>query len=543
MMKRNILLYILIIAACLRLYNLAYVPPSPSLDEVSIGYNAYSILQTGKDEYGYVMPMLLRAYDDFRPALYVYLTIPFVALLGLTAVAVRLPSVILSLITLLYAYKIGSIVGKKYFSFEWLGHITSILLAISPWHIYISRLGHEANLGLTLVTIGIYFFLVAVIENKKRAWILCAIFMGISLHGYQSQKIVSPLFMALGALLFWKDMYKSKHEVIAAFFVGIIIALPAMIATVSPEGMVRFRGTSAFSSDSPIVATATAKYIQAQNEEDRMGMLLHSKYVAYANIFIQNYVSHFSPTWVFSGGNREAHKVPGLGLLYMWEAPFLIIGLLALMRSRMPKRVKILIIMSLFIAPVPASITTQAPHAMRSYTFLPIVQLIEAIGFWDIIRRLTKNETLSFSVVMSIFLTISSVLLWNGYFIRFAREQSDSFGYSIASAIRYAKLQESNYSNIEFSHQASLYQSYMFFLFYSRFDPRRYLSMGGTTSGGYEASHTIGSYSFGFLPQKSEELKENILYFYDIHLVPSGARIIERFTNKDGTASIVAVVK
>jgi len=543
MMKRYILLGVLIIAACLRLYNLAHVPPSPSLDEVSIGYNAYSILHTGRDEYGKVIPMLLRAYDDYRPALYVYITIPFVAVLGLTAVAVRLPSVLLSLITLFFAYKIGKIIGKKYFSFEWLGHMTAFLLAISPWHIYISRLGHEANLGLTLVTIGIYFFLAAVIENKKRAWIWCAIYMGLSVHGYQSEKIVSPLLMASGVLLFWKDILRAKREIIIAFCIGGIIALPAMIATISPEGMVRFRGTSAFSPDSAVATKTTAGYIQAQSEGDRVGMLIHSKYVAYTSVFVQNYVSHFSPIWMFSGKSREAHKVPGLGLLYLWEVPFLIIGLLALIRSKMSKSTKIFIVLSILIAPIPASITTQAPHAMRSYTFLPMIQLIEAVGFWDIVRRLTKSEKWSLAVVMSVFLAISTVLLWNGYFVRFPLEQSDSFQYATAPAFRYAKTQENKYSKIEFSHQGSLYQSYMFYLYYSRFDPQRYLSMGKTISGGYEASHTIGLYSFGFLPKHAGELKENILYFYDIHFVPSGARILERFVNADGIVAIVAAIK
>src|SRR3990167_8737038 len=89
-------LLIIVVGVFLRFYQLVSVPPHPSLDEVSIGYNAYSILKTGGDEYGTKFPILLRAYDDWRPALYVYLVIPFVALFDLTVLSVRLPSVILS---------------------------------------------------------------------------------------------------------------------------------------------------------------------------------------------------------------------------------------------------------------------------------------------------------------------------------------------------------------------------------------------------------------------------------------------------------------
>ena len=169
-MKRLILpIGIIILAVFFRLYGLSQAPPAPSLDEVSIGYNAYSILYTGKDEYGTPYPMLLRAYDDYRPALYVYLTIPFVRILGLTAVSVRLPSVLLSILTVYLVYSIGKMIGKKYCSYERLGEIAAVLLAISPWHIYISRLGHEANLGLTLFVLGIYLFLQAVLQGRTSA--------------------------------------------------------------------------------------------------------------------------------------------------------------------------------------------------------------------------------------------------------------------------------------------------------------------------------------------------------------------------------------
>src|SRR5271169_488655 len=121
MKKIKILLFfcILCIAIFFRFWNLSSVPPSPSLDEVSIGYNAYSILHTGRDEFGNFLPILLRAYDDWRPAGYVYFVIPFVKLFGLSAFSVRLPSVILSIIIIIASYFLAqevffSSIYKKY---------------------------------------------------------------------------------------------------------------------------------------------------------------------------------------------------------------------------------------------------------------------------------------------------------------------------------------------------------------------------------------------------------------------------------------------
>lgn len=538
--KRLLLLGgIFIVAAFFRFYSLSLVPPSPSLDEVSIGYNAFSILQTGRDEYGVSWPLLLRAYDDFRPALYVYFTIPFVWLLGLTATAVRLPSVILSLITVYFAYRIGRLIGKKYLSFERLGDIAAAILAISPWHIYISRLGHEANLGLTLLTLGIYFFLRAVLTSYRNAWFFAAIAFGLSVHGYQSQKIISPLLLISGGALFWKEIWHEKRRVVLAAIVGLIIALPAITATLSPQGMVRFRGTSAFSEDAGVVVAAREKYVAAKKSGNRIAQVIHSRYVTNAMIFTTNYVSHFSPAWLFWGGEREAHKVPGLGLMYVWELPLLLLGLWAIVASRLSRRLKAFLLISIFISPIPASLTTQAPHAMRAYTFIPLLQIVEALGVWWIVRKLSKQQLRILAVIIGMVVSMGLTRFWQGYFVRFPVEQSDAFQYAMKEAVSYAQAAEADYRRVEFSNQGALYQSYMFFLFYTRFNPKEYLRLGGTISGGYEEAHVIGKYAFGILPTKHEDMKKSVLYIYDSTMVPPGAKVIQRFVNAGGKEAIV----
>ena len=143
-----ILVAILLLAAILRLYKLSTVPPSASLDEVSIGYNAYSLYKTGVDEYGSKFPILLRAYDDYRPALYVYFVAFMEMIFGSTLFAVRFPSVLLSLGTVYLSYLVCRELFRKIKNIEEVSLIVALFLSISPWHIYISRLGHEVNAGL-----------------------------------------------------------------------------------------------------------------------------------------------------------------------------------------------------------------------------------------------------------------------------------------------------------------------------------------------------------------------------------------------------------
>src|SRR3989338_4375447 len=104
-MKNNlVLLFILVLAATLRLIALDKSPVGLNADEAAIGYNAYSLLQTGKDEHGVSWPLVFRSFDDYKPAGYFYLVLPFVKVLGLNVWAVRLPSALLGILTVYLIY-------------------------------------------------------------------------------------------------------------------------------------------------------------------------------------------------------------------------------------------------------------------------------------------------------------------------------------------------------------------------------------------------------------------------------------------------------
>ena len=88
------LLILTLLGFILRFTGLDQNPPSLNWDEVSHGYNAFSILKTGKDEWGVTFPLIFRAFGDYKLPLYIYLTTVPVALFGLNAISVRLISVL-----------------------------------------------------------------------------------------------------------------------------------------------------------------------------------------------------------------------------------------------------------------------------------------------------------------------------------------------------------------------------------------------------------------------------------------------------------------
>src|SRR3989344_870621 len=140
--NQNLLLVsILFLAAILRLYQLGNNPPALDWDEASLGYNAYSILKTGKDEFGRSWPISIRSFEDYKPAMYTYLTIPTIYIFGLNEFAVRLPSAFLGTLTVFAAYfLVGELLKKSRWEkqCEILALLTSALLAISPWHLQFS---------------------------------------------------------------------------------------------------------------------------------------------------------------------------------------------------------------------------------------------------------------------------------------------------------------------------------------------------------------------------------------------------------------------
>src|SRR3989344_1223720 len=91
--SRYVLFLIILLAFFLRIYKLGSVPPSLYWDEASLGYNAYSILKTARDEHGKFLPLTnFAAFGDYKPPGYIYAAVPSIAIFGLNEFAIRFPS-------------------------------------------------------------------------------------------------------------------------------------------------------------------------------------------------------------------------------------------------------------------------------------------------------------------------------------------------------------------------------------------------------------------------------------------------------------------
>ena len=535
-------LSILILAGFFRFYKLNSVPPGVSLDEASFGYNAYSVLETGKDEYGYKMPLLLRAYDDWRPGLYLYFIVPFIRVFGLTAISVRLPSVLSSLIVVSTVYFLTLKLLKIKKENLFIPLLAMVFLAISPWQVYLSRFGHEVNFCLTFSILGIYFFILFADKPKHKTiyLILSAIFFVLTFYTYQSQKIFTPLLVLSMIVIYRKELWSEKKTLLFSSVIGLIVAIPIFVVSLSPNALIRFQGTSIFSHQSDLLERASIRTLHDSLSKDYLGSWWDNRRLEITGSVLRNYFSHFDPTWLFFNTGKENHKVPSLGLLYLWELPLILLGSYFLVKGDFPIKSKKLILAWILISPLAGSITTQSPHAMRFYDILPIPQILSSLGVAFLVRGKSRRKVL---ILLVGIIMLSSSALFHYYFINFPYEQSDSFQEGLKDSIKYAIANENSYDKIVISNQRQGYQSYMFYLFLSKYLPQKYLSQGGTISGGYNEQHSIGKYEFRPIDWGSEKSKIKTLYLGNFDDFPEGVKTINKFNLLNGQVSMVAVIK
>lgn len=543
---------IIIIASFLRLWQFGNVPPSPDWDEAALGYNAYSVLYTGKDEYGKFLPIVLRSFDDYKPALYAYLIIPFIKVFGLSVVSVRLPSALFGIITVIATFFLVKELFKNkkleisgiLIPVEYLALLSSFLLAISPWHIQFSRVAFESNVGVALNVLSLLFFLKGV-RNPK--FILLAFFFGaINIYMYQSEKVFTVLLFIILILIYRKELLKIKRKfIIGAILIAFVVGIPMIHYTLTDKNALsRAKGVSVFSDQTQFLKRNAVKFAEDNKSNDYLGIILDNRRLEYGKAIFNGYISHFDLNWLFISGDIARHHAPFMGLLYLFELPFLLIGVFILIFGKFETKTKILIFAYFLLAPLPASITSGVPHAVRTLNFLPTFQIFIALGLLFVWVYLTKVKPVLRIGVIYIFLLIfifNFTYYFNQYFVQLNYYNALDWQYGYKEAVSYIEPIQKNYKEIIVANERPLDQSYMFFLFYLNYPPESYLKEGGTESGGFKESHDgFSNYIFRSIDWNRED-KDKRLFIGRSGDFPDGAKVIKTIYLPNGDPVIKIV--
>lgn len=525
-MKKTVLaLFVIItVAVSLRFYQLGSVPPSPDWDEAALGYNAYSILKTGRDEYGTFLPLSIRSFDDYKPPLYVYLTVPAVALFGLSAWSIRLPSAVMGVLAVLGVYfLVRGLIGDR--KDDTIPLLSSFLLAISPWSIQFSRIAFEANTGVTMNIWAVTAFLAGL---KRRIFLpVSAVLLAAGMYAYHSERIFLPLLIIILVFIYRRKLFVKEHtkSLIISIILGIVVVAPLVPVMFNQTALLRLRGTSSFTDQTGLLARDITKLERDQQAGDRIGQLLDNRRIVYAKTVVAGYLSHFSFKWLFLTGDNQRHHAPDMGLLYLWELPFLLYGIFYMLKTRIQGPGTKLLFCWLLISPIAASPTTGLPHAVRTLVFLPVFQIFSAIGIAHCLSRQKRMV-----ILYGICILFNILYFCDMYFVQQNPEVSEYWQYGYKDAIGFTEKVKAKYQKVVVS--TTLGQSYMFFLFYTKYDPGLYLAAGGTKSGSFEeANNHFDTYEFRKIDWSHERRDGTILYVGDPKDMPRGNVMNYTFLN------------
>lgn len=474
--KRGILallLVIIVIATFLRFYQLGSLPKGFDADEAAYGYNAYSILKTGADEYGKVLPLQLQSFGEYKPALYSYVTIPSILIFGLTPFAVRLPTALFGVASILLLY----FLVKKLVQRESVALLSSFLLAISPWHIILSRTTSEVIVS-SFFLLGVVYVFLKIKEKPTILKSLIAVIFGIlAVFSYTAASffviILAGLFLLL--TISKKNNKFSINKYLTIIFVTFIVIGVGY----------SFIGSIHRLNEIDIFHNPQTELVLSEQIREDQGIpvlatrAFHNKIINFTRTIAGNYSQYFTVDFLFlNGGYPFRVRIPDSGLFYIWELPFLLIGIYLVFRKQQINLYFLLLWWLLLL--LPASITfDEIPNLYRTLPIIfPMIILI-SFGLVEVFVFLKKVDK---KLLIVVFLLLLAVSLWefayntHQYVVHQEKHQPWYRGYAYQPLIKSVNQYYPDFRKIVMTKaQAS---PYIYILFFNKYNPKKYQEEG-----------------------------------------------------------------
>ena len=463
---RIIFVLIIVLAAFFRIFKLNSFPPSLNWDEISHGYNAYSLIKTGSDQWGIRYPIFnFRAYGDYPTTANLYLTIPFIKLLGLNEWSARLPSALCGLIFVITSYFLGLVITKN----QKLSLILMLLVAISPWTLFPSRAVFQSTIAQTLFLLGITLLL------SKKLLPLSLLFFGLSMYAYHNTRIVSPLFLLTFFLIFKENLIKfykqNKFITLFSIILFLILAVPSILNLLKPESRARSSWVS-------IINPSAINIIEENRNNFKGNQILNrainNKITYFTPRFINNYLQFLNPLNLFFKGTANYQfNLPNTGILFNVWLPFFYIGLITLLSSLKKNPQNKLIIFWFILGLIPAAITSGDFPIIRAVTILPLPHLFIVFGLDQTLKIIKKNKFKQLFVGIFLLLTLAQFYsYWRQYTSNYPKNYSSSWQYGYKEVVTYLKENYSDYDQIIITKKYG--EPHEFVLFYWPWEPLKY---------------------------------------------------------------------
>jgi len=401
----------------------------------------------------------------------------------LTPLAVRLPNLIFSVLTVFVLYKLIFLFTKN----SSLSNLVSIVLSLNPWHLQFSRGAWESSTALFFLLLGIYWLYKYLVNNQNKYIYIFPIPLVIALATYHSARIIAPVLL-LSILIFnFKKVCNKKF--IVAIIIGLVLVTPILFSFLKNGGMTRFGGVGLTADKGPI--SRSEELLNNHGNTNIINRVMHNQRVLYAFSWVEKYSSHFNLNFLFIDGDEVPRsKNPDMGQLYLLELPFLVLGIVKLIQSK-NKNLQQFTLSFLLISPLASSLTFQAPSALRALPMVIPLSILIALGL-----SLIKNRIL---IVFIFFLYLVSFFYYlDAYYIHAPKRYSFAWNSGFSQIIPYIESQKNNYQNIYLTDKYD--QPYILYLFYSKYDPSKIQNQIKLTSPdqfGFSTVRQIDNIHFG----------------------------------------------
>ncbi|MFZ3301992.1 MAG: glycosyltransferase family 39 protein [Microgenomates group bacterium] len=439
-MWRNKLIYIalfliVILAGFLRLFKLDQIPASLNWDEVAAGYNAYTIANWGADEYGNRFPVTFASFGDDKHPVHIYLTAVVVKIFGLSDFNIRSTSAIIGVLTVIAIF----FLARELFKSDFAGLLASLFLAVSPYHIHFSRGLWENNFALFFLVAGLSTFYVG-LRNKSYLLPLSFLSFGLSFFSYHSAKVVVPIVVLLVCLINIKSILQNKliliSLIIVTLFFGILIIKDTRILGFARMGQTKFSEEQ--------VNNAGGKF----------------------NLVFENYKKHFNYQYLFVNGDQGPRaSVKVVGQFYKIDFALLIIGIIALFFQKKWQALSV-IFLWLLSSPIPSSVSSIEPSAIRGILMIAPIVLLSAFGANSLIM-LFKNNIVKAIVAITIITSLGKeVINYLNYYSKiYPIKEAIEWQYGMKEIVEYAKSND-NFQKMYVDNIRQ--QPYIYFLYYQK---------------------------------------------------------------------------
>lgn len=523
----------------MRFYQLAEYPIHLNHDEITQLYDAISIAQTGKDIYGNFLPFIFSSVGDFKPPFYTYITSLFYFLSGWSELTIRLPGAIFGVLIIPAVY----FFTQKFLSSRGIALIAAFFTAIAPFEIYFSRKSFENGAGIFLMLTG-FLCLLNYFTNKKPRWLyLASLVFAAGMYTYFSHAIIIPLLITV-FIFIYRNYFSSKlssYFLPIVFFITLISPLIFMILT-NPD--VRYRSQTVFISQD--VALGHQLELGKTNNLVTNFLLQGSIILSYS---FDRYLRQFDPIYLFSNGLDLTNQgLLGSGPLLLVQFPFLIFGIISLLKNPNQQRAKKFIATWILIGMLPSAFTFESHSPHRVAMVFTMLNIISAVGLYYFLKSI-RHFKQYFLSTLALVLLLNLVFFLHIYFVNFPFEKSHYLQYPFKEVAKFAWSEYPNFETIVFDPQFGDTAPFIgtgahyYLAYYGHYSPKKFQENFHKGSNPREV--IFDKFSIRQVYWPADKDKKNTLFIVSIWSVPldtvDPSKIIKRFNFYNGKLAFYAI--